>query len=757
MNKQSFYKNILKAFGLVSVIYILVITAIFGYKNITFKNRLTKVSDQNLLTVMTNELTTKFNSGISLTNSLFIDERVKNFATQDNTYYYSTGVQSAISYYYSVFYSNNFEMMVYHVQKDMAISGKESGSSDLISENLDLSKAEIRDILANMESSVFLYHPLTVTNEKDSIRMIPGSLYYIKKYRYSNDNEIFVFTRFDLNTMFHSLFETDRSYILTCDKIPVFAEIQPELLPMETAEIIAGRERLYVTDLSSTDIHMETAEVPIGGAPAKLSLYLMNTSNTFLDQASFLFSTDIVIMILLLLIGSLLVLVITRVLYRPVQNMLSELGIPKSSADAIDEFKSVEHYLNIIKESNEELNTRLEEQKSQFQRGSLLRDLFYGIYISEDVYIKMLNYGLNLNQNVRQIVIAGLVMTDDLDTMNELTRLKLQQAVSIFKDLLGDEVNYELFELSNLRFACYILSDTDVFPLVEETKSAIKLGLSMEIHMFTRNVSVPLAKVGQQSLSLLEILDDSLNNNFELSALTASIKYYYPTELEQMVITAAVQRKFSYAQSLLDIILYENLNNRNLNKESRNAFIINMASTLEKICSAYATNINIIFPEGEIILLSMKTAGSSQELLKIIKEEFSTLFLALDKTLSQTSEDGTGAKRPQPNQMAITQYIKDNYTWDVSLADIAEHFNLTPAYMSYIFKENTSRNFKDYLNWYRVEQAKAIMLSNPKVLVKDVSEMVGCNSIKTFIRIFKKYENTTPNQFVDAYNNRLKQ
>lgn len=94
----------------------------------------------------------------------------------------------------------------------------------------------------------------------------------------------------------------------------------------------------------------------------------------------------------------------------------------------------------------------------------------------------------------------------------------------------------------------------------------------------------------------------------------------------------------------------------------------------------------------------------------------------------------------------MINYIKANYSRDISLTDIAEYFNMSPCYLSTMFKHYTGENFKDYLNYYRVKKAKEY-LQKGKMKMGTVAKLVGCNSINTFIRIFKKYEGVPPGQF----------
>lgn len=92
-------------------------------------------------------------------------------------------------------------------------------------------------------------------------------------------------------------------------------------------------------------------------------------------------------------------------------------------------------------------------------------------------------------------------------------------------------------------------------------------------------------------------------------------------------------------------------------------------------------------------------------------------------------------------------YVADHYSSsNISLNQISYELNLSASYLSNIFKEYHHGNFLDYLNAYRVGQAKRLLVSST-LPVHEIAERVGCSSANTFIRIFKKAESVTPGQY----------
>ncbi len=100
-------------------------------------------------------------------------------------------------------------------------------------------------------------------------------------------------------------------------------------------------------------------------------------------------------------------------------------------------------------------------------------------------------------------------------------------------------------------------------------------------------------------------------------------------------------------------------------------------------------------------------------------------------------------------QVAV-DYIKANYTNNLNLQVIADQVNYSPSYLSFLFKQETGTNFIDYLNQYRIEQAKKLLRdTNDKNY--EVAYQVGYQDEKYFYQIFKRYTGLTASQYRESF------
>jgi len=86
----------------------------------------------------------------------------------------------------------------------------------------------------------------------------------------------------------------------------------------------------------------------------------------------------------------------------------------------------------------------------------------------------------------------------------------------------------------------------------------------------------------------------------------------------------------------------------------------------------------------------------------------------------------------------------------ITLEDTAESLKLSPAYLSRLFKKETGMAFGDYLNQLKIEEASALLLYT-EYTDTEISTLLGFSSQSYFIKVFRKYKNTTPKKYKKQY------
>jgi|GEM_PF-2289009 Response regulator containing CheY-like receiver domain and AraC-type DNA-binding domain len=89
---------------------------------------------------------------------------------------------------------------------------------------------------------------------------------------------------------------------------------------------------------------------------------------------------------------------------------------------------------------------------------------------------------------------------------------------------------------------------------------------------------------------------------------------------------------------------------------------------------------------------------------------------------------------------------------ELRLDDIAELLNISRHHASQVINENFNMNFYDFVNAYRIEEAKKILLSgfeSNSDSISDLAYQCGFNNRVSFYKAFKKITQTTPTEFMN--------
>ena len=94
----------------------------------------------------------------------------------------------------------------------------------------------------------------------------------------------------------------------------------------------------------------------------------------------------------------------------------------------------------------------------------------------------------------------------------------------------------------------------------------------------------------------------------------------------------------------------------------------------------------------------------------------------------------------------ISRFIDAHYREDISMQDAAAALRYSDAYFCKLFKQCFKVNFSAYLNEYRVNRARQLIL-DPRLSLKDIGATVGYSDANYFTRVFKRLTGQTPSEY----------
>lgn len=110
-------------------------------------------------------------------------------------------------------------------------------------------------------------------------------------------------------------------------------------------------------------------------------------------------------------------------------------------------------------------------------------------------------------------------------------------------------------------------------------------------------------------------------------------------------------------------------------------------------------------------------------------------------------------RRDRIRMSTVYDYIHDNYNRNPDVNMIASEVGLSTSAFCRYFKKQTDLTFTDFINQYRLSQAKTMLLKD--MSVSEVCYNVGLESLSYFNKLFRKFTGDTPTNFKKQYLNRV--
>jgi two-component system, response regulator YesN len=95
----------------------------------------------------------------------------------------------------------------------------------------------------------------------------------------------------------------------------------------------------------------------------------------------------------------------------------------------------------------------------------------------------------------------------------------------------------------------------------------------------------------------------------------------------------------------------------------------------------------------------------------------------------------------------VRDYIKQNIDIRLTLTDVADHFNLSPNYLSNLFTKFTGGSFVEYITAEKIAAAKKMLILGEGPIY-EIAEKLKFESAFYFSKVFKKVEGISPREFL---------
>src|SRR5665647_191554 len=126
--------------------------------------------------------------------------------------------------------------------------------------------------------------------------------------------------------------------------------------------------------------------------------------------------------------------------------------------------------------------------------------------------------------------------------------------------------------------------------------------------------------------------------------------------------------------------------------------------------------------------------------------------LATSEEVIELNEQDTSVKlflNDKIRMGAIYKYIHANYNETPDVNKVASSVHLSTAAFCRYFKKQTKMTFTEFVNQYRITQAKTLLLQDKSI--SEVCYEVGIESLSYFNKVFKKITGENPSVFKKRY------
>ncbi|GBG05584.1 putative AraC family transcriptional regulator [Paenibacillus agaridevorans] len=329
-----------------------------------------------------------------------------------------------------------------------------------------------------------------------------------------------------------------------------------------------------------------------------------------------------------------------------------------------------------------------------------------------------------MNINSRIIEVFNQILNNEENILSIVTNIGRNQ-ISIL-------ANYETEEMLALKMHTAM---EEISELPENFRCSIVLGIGRpcdDLMTVNRSYEEALEALNYREMDKTIQLISHKDINFVQKYLD------YPIELEQQIIGNVLSGDYVKLEQVLNEIIDRNRHAINTYLILNDLYNTLMATANKIIQRSSANNEEEVFDEAVISIYKNKEIEGLESMKDLV---FGIYRYMIDTLYGKKESKNDDLK----NQMI--QYIGSHYDSDISLAKLAEHFEMNPKYLSRFFKDQTGINFVQYVNRLRIEHAKELLINDKNLHIDEVGEKVGYLNKNTFITTFKKQEGMTPGKF----------
>lgn len=468
--------------------------------------------------------------------------------------------------------------------------------------------------------------------------------------------------------------------------------------------------------------------------------------NNMLDRnLKYIQMTIVFIIILSLIILFYVVRSVINKNYRPIKTMLSFFDITETTNEYENLFSSINNALS----RNLSLSKELDTYNKNLKKINLAKLLQGDIYYSQQD-----KYGFEFSENSFAVIIFNLENISDLFVedmgMSDSERLFYLSFITdnIISELMSEKgVSVHTAEFSS-QVVCLLNFPASVS--VNDIKASADSGLDFINRSFDISLTYALSGICEGSINIPALYNQAIEvlghkrilgieepmqyvENYDSEQKS---KYIFDLNKEHALINAIKAGNSQSALAVLNPIFEELGELKDVPFDYIIYVALDVATTITKSANEIISS-EINYDDTLLFYRKIKSGENLITLYSQMSEYIVKLCEAIKIDLSE------GKNRVYFLISNIKKYIADNYTDpNLNISSIGIHFNTNIKYISAIFKKDVGISLLDYINSLRIEKALQL-IKEGQHSKREIAQMVGFTTERTFYRVLKKYEENT--------------
>ncbi len=353
---------------------------------------------------------------------------------------------------------------------------------------------------------------------------------------------------------------------------------------------------------------------------------------------------------------------------------------------------------------------------------------------------EMEEYGIRLDQNYNVVVLFKLVKQEqEKDAM--LLRFII---MNVFQEMCLNYFNTELTEMGEnvaaiVNLPANTAENLDILKeQIENLQVLCRERFQFGCAALAGSVCEGLDGIhiswqrAEELAPYTELLDSDLI--FYDDVKNSRVQYEYTMEQELQILNAMEIGDGRRAVELMEQVFDRNMEGQ-VSADSCRYLICDMTGTLLRGSSLGGCPAEQLdFPDIRNI-----QQFSPAEIRKRFRKLMEEICGRIQEKKQKNDQDNTLSRR-------IEEFIRENYRDpDLNISITSQHFDITPAYMSSIYKKQTGGSILDYINTLRISRAQELLENGCSVV--EAASQTGFRDSGSLIRAFKKKTGVTPGQF----------